>query len=163
MKAVLPVFRKCVPPLLAAVLLLASSCASHGPKSGIGRKFDEAASADLILRYCSDQTIFMLKPDGHEGVFYRIFDRDEICALDASRAGGRNLAVVVIGFNRTPAVESQIMDKWTATLADLNYRRVVFLRFRENEAVDGMRVVDERNLAAAELPAAVFRVALAAP
>lgn len=141
---------------VAAVAVLTCSCASMDSKSAVGRKFNEESFADLVLRYSSDQTIFMLKPDGHEGAFYRIFDREEICALDAQRAGRRELAVVLMGYNRAVAVEKQIKDEWVTTLSGLNYRRVVFLRCSDQDKVNGLRVIEDRLLAGAKPDQGMF-------
>ena len=85
------------------------SCASSGSRAG--RKFKDTASADLVIRYSSDQTIFVVKPDSRNGLFYRIFNRDEICALDATRTGPRDLAVVVIGLDRLPDAERELRER----------------------------------------------------
>ncbi|MEY4385465.1 MAG: hypothetical protein RLY20_748 [Verrucomicrobiota bacterium] len=133
--------------MLFAGAVFLSSCASSGYHTAEGRKFDEAEFADLVLKYASDQTIFMVKPDGHEGAFYRIFNRDEICALDAQRLGRRDMAVVMIGFNRDLAVEQQIKEEWVSSLTKLNYHRVVFLRSSDHNEVNGLRVIEDRSLA----------------
>lgn len=145
--------------VLVAGLLITCSCATNHQQASVGQKFKNADSADFIIRYSSDQTIFMLKPDGHTGPFFRIFNRDEICALDVNRPGARELAVVVIGYNRTPEVESQIKDSWVSALTNLKYRRVVFLRFTDRADVDSMRVVEERQLARSDSAPTGYQVA----
>jgi hypothetical protein len=154
--------RSAVPLMFVAGLLLLSSCAST-QHAGVGRKFKDTASANLVIRYASDQTIFMLKPDGHDGLFFRIFNRDELCAMDTSRTGSRELAVVVIGYNYLPETEQVIRDGWVESLAKLNYRRIVFLRFSEGKEVDDLRVIDERQLAATGTPPGYPQLASATP
>jgi len=137
------------PQLLLALPLLVSSCTTTDLDRAESRVFTEEAIADLVLKYSSDQTVFMLKPDGHDGAFYRVLNREQVRALDASRTGKRDLSVVVIGFNRAPAVEQQIKDSWAAMLADLKYRRVVFLRDADLDRSDGLRIIEERQLSLA--------------
>jgi hypothetical protein len=133
-----------------AGLLSLTSCATAPGEHALGPKFQEAHAANLVLRYSSDQTIFMLKPDGHDGPFYRIFTREEVCALDAQRIGRRDLAVVLLGFSRAPILERRIRDSWVASLGSLNYRRVIFLRSADHDQINGLRVIEDRALAKAD-------------
>ena len=130
--------------LLLALPSLLTSCATS-PASKAA-KFREENAASFVIRYNSDNTIFRIKPDGHEGPFQRIFTRKEIVGFDSKRKGDRNLAVVIIGFNRVEEVERQIKQSWTQTLAKMNYRRVVFLRFGEEETIDGLTIIEDRQL-----------------
>lgn len=128
---------------VTAILALTSSCATNS-QTAEGPKFYEADSANLVLRYSSDRAIFRIKPDGHEGNFYRIFSRQEICEADAKRSGQRDLAVVLIGYQFTPELDRQIKQGWVNTLTKLNYRRVVILRCGDSDQVNGLRVVEDR-------------------
>ena len=132
---------------LAGSLVLLTGCVVDQHAMS-GRKFHEEDAADLIIRYSSDNTIFRLKPDAHDGPFYRIFSRQELCDLDAQRVGARNLAVVVMGYSPFVEVERQIKQGWVDNLTRLNYRHVVFLRATEKYKVNGLRVVDEVDLSA---------------
>jgi hypothetical protein len=129
---------------LTGLLVLTTSCATTS-QTAEGPKFYEANSANLVLRYSSDRAIFRIKPDGHEGSFYHIFTRQEICEADAKRAGQRDLAVVLIGYQFTPELDRQIKQGWMDTLSKLNYRRVVILRSGDSDQVDGLRVVEDRQ------------------
>ena len=129
---------------LPGVLFLLTSCATN-PEYAEGPKFYEADAANLVLRYSSDKAIFRLKPDGQEGNFYHIYSRQEICEVDAKRAGQRDLAVVLIGHQFTPELDRQISQGWVSTLGKLNYRRVVVLRTGEKDQVNGLHVVTDRQ------------------
>lgn len=132
--------------LLLALPALLTSCATTSEFASDGAKFREQDAASFVIRYNSDSTIFRLKPDGHEGPFHRIYTRKELCDLDAERQGDRNIAAVIISYNRVAEVERQIKQGWIHTLGQMNYRRVVFLRAGEDEAVNGLRIVEDRLL-----------------
>jgi len=138
---------------LPGMLFLLSSCATN-PEVAEGPKFYEADAANLVLRYSSDKAIFRLKPDGRDGSFYHIYNRQEICELDAKRAGQRDLAVVLIGYQFTPELDRQIKQSWVNTLSKLNYRRVVILRCGQNDQVNGLHVVEDRQTAQVEVASA---------
>lgn len=148
---------------LPGMLFLLSSCATN-PQVAEGPKFYEADAANLVLRYSSDKAIFRLKPDGQDGNFYHIFSRQEICEADAKRAGQRDLAVVLIGYQFTPEMDRQIKQGWVDTLSKLNYRRVVILRCGESGQVNGLRVVEDRQnvrVVSASAPGGLGSMALA--
>lgn len=130
--------------LLLTLPLSLTSCATSSASKAA--KFREENTASFVIRYNSDNTIFRLKPDGHEGPFQRIFTRKEIVDFDSKRKGDRNLAVIIIGFNRVEEVERQIKQGWILTLAEMNYRRVVFLRFGEEETINGLTIIEDRQI-----------------
>lgn len=132
-----------LPGLLALACL--TSCSST-PKTAQGPRFFEEGAANLVIRYSSDTAIFRLKPDGHEGPFYRIYTREQLCQEDATRAGRRDLAVVLIGYQWTPELDLQVKQGWVETLRQLNYRRVVLLRSGSSDQVNGLRVVEDRQI-----------------
>lgn len=127
--------------VLPGAVFFLTSCTTPAPKV---TKFKEAAAADFVARYASDQTIYRLKPDAYEGKFYHIFTRQELCEADARRQGARNLAVVLIGYYWTPELDAQARQGWIDALARLNYRRVVILRASDSDQVDGLSVLDDR-------------------
>jgi hypothetical protein len=134
---------------LACAALLLSSCALD-QESGGGKvaKFYDADSANLIIRYSSDNTIYRIKPEGHDGEFYRLFTRDMICAEAAQTTGPKDLAVVIIGYNHSLEIEHQIISGWVEALRNLHYHRVVFLRARDSQQVDRLHVISDVPLIA---------------
>jgi hypothetical protein len=132
--------------VLSAFAMLATSCATRSGSAAVGHKFREEATASLIIKYSSDQTIYMLKPEAHDGPFYRIFSRDQFCDAVTRSGADRHLAVVVIGYHRNPAQEQQVKADWAQTLAKLSFHRVVFLRANNSDPVTSLRIVDESYL-----------------
>jgi len=129
---------------LTGILALTTSCATNS-ESASAPTFYEAEAANLVLRYSSDHAIFRIKPDGREGNFYHVYSRKEVCDTEAKRGGQRNLAVVLIGRQFTPELDRQLKQSWVDTLTKLNYRRVVVLRCGDNDQVNGLRVLEDRQ------------------
>lgn len=134
-------------PALAGMVVLLSGCATNSPYVADGPKFRQESSANLIVRYSSENTVFMLRPYAQEGPFQRIFTRQELCAEIAAQPGDRTLAVVVINNYRMLALEQQTKQRWVDSLSRLNYRRVVFLRGNERGNINGLRIVSDTLLA----------------
>ena len=132
---------------LAGALVVLSGCASNPHYVADGPRFHDEAAASLIVRYSSENTVFMLRPDGHEGPFQRIFSREELCGAVAGQPGERGLAVVIINHYRMRDLEQQAEQRWVESLNRLNYRRVVFLRGNGRGNINGLRIVSETLLA----------------
>jgi len=153
------IFRKVAANIFLAAAMLITSCATHTDSMTVGRKFNEENIASLIIRYSSDKTIYLLKPDTHDGLFYRILDRQQLCDAASNTQLDRDLAVVVIGYSRDPIIERQIRQGWIGTLANLNYRRVVFLRANDSDPVNTLRVVDDCSVVQLDVPAGQVQLA----
>ena len=93
--------------LIGAAMFLTSCATNPAAKVAESPKFQDESAADLVVHYSSDRTLYRLKPDAHEGAFYHIFNRQELCEQDAARAGKRDLAVVLIGYYPKPELEAQ--------------------------------------------------------
>jgi hypothetical protein len=152
---------RCALLALAGILALATSCATN--QQAAGPKFYEESAANLVIRYASDQAIFRLKPDGHDGPYYHVFNRQQLCEADARRAGQRDLAVVLIGWQWTPELDQKVKQGWVDSLAKLNYRRVVILRAGETDQVNGLRVIEDRQVAQAAVAPHEIGLVSAAP
>ena len=126
-------------PLSLAVLLLTSCATSRGPTASLPR-FTEEAQADIIIRYYSDDTSYVLKPFMTEGPFLTILKKDAVLAL-AKQQPGRQLAVVAMIHYGTEGQAEEVKHDWTTLLTDVGYRRIVFLRARNSMKVNGLPVL----------------------
>ena len=54
---------------------------------------------------------------------------------------------MLIGWQWTPELDRKIKQDWVDTLARLNYRRIVILRAAETDQINGLRVVEDRQVA----------------
>ena len=126
-------------PLSLVMLMLTSCATSRNPIAALPR-FSEEAQADLIIRYYSDDTSYVLKPVTTEGPFLTIFKKDAVLAL-AKQQPGRQLAVVALIHYGTESQADAVKHDWTNLLTEAGYRRIVFLRARNSMKVNGLPVL----------------------
>jgi hypothetical protein len=126
-------------PLLLAALLMTSCATSRTPITALPR-FSEEAQADLIIRYYSDDTSYVLKPVTTEGPFLTILKKDAVLAL-AKQQPGRQLAVVALIHYDAESQSEAVKLDWTTLLTEAGYQRVVFLRARNSMKMNGLPVL----------------------
>ena len=126
-------------PLLLVVLLLTSCATSRNPIAALPR-FGEEDQADLIIRYYSDDTSYVLKPTTTEGTFLTILKKDAVLAL-AKQQPSRQLAVVALIHYGAESQADTVKHDWTSLLTEAGYRRVVFLRARNSMKMNGLPVL----------------------
>jgi hypothetical protein len=103
-------------------------------------RFNEADQADLIIRYYSDDTSYVLKPAAMDGVFMTILKKDAVLAL-AKQQPGRQLAVVLLIHYTDEGKAEAVKKDWTSLLTESGYRRIVFLRAVNSMQVNGLPVL----------------------
>ena len=126
-------------PLSLAVLLLTSCATPQDPMAALPR-FNEADQADLIIRYYSDDTSYVLKPATMEGPFLTILRKDAVLAL-AKQQPGRQLAVVALIHYTAESQADAVKHDWTNLLTEAGYQRIVFLRARNSMKMNGLPVL----------------------
>jgi hypothetical protein len=120
---------------LLLVLLLATACST--PRTV---RFSEQDQADLIVRYYSDDTSYVLKPTQMEGAFLSVLDRDAVLNV-AKQQSGRQLAVVILITHHAEAGAETVKRRWTNMLTQVGYQRVIFLRASPGLRVNGLPVL----------------------
>jgi len=126
-------------PLLLSVLLL-TSCATFRKPMAARPRFGEEELANLIIRYYSDDTSYVLKPAMTEGSFLTILKKDAVLAL-AKEQPSRQLAVVVLIHYAAESQDEAVKHDWTSLLTEAGYQRVVFLRALNGMKVNGLPVL----------------------
>jgi hypothetical protein len=105
-------------------------------------RFAEGETSDLIVRFYSDDTSYLLKPSMMDGKFRAIYDRSTVLKV-AREQPGRELATVVLTHYPNSGDEEGAKVGWANDLKRLGYRRVVFLRGRNSMDVKGLTVLDD--------------------
>jgi HYDIN/CFA65/VesB-like, Ig-like domain len=105
-------------------------------------KFNEEDDADLIFRYYSDSTSYILKPAMMEGPYRTICDRSLVLKV-AVQQPRHDLAVVVLILYPSSGLEDPIKLAWVKELKALGYERVVFLRGLNKLRVKGLKVLPD--------------------
>ena len=126
-------------PLLLAMLLM-TSCATAPPPQAALPRFNEEAQADLIIRYYSDDTSYVLKPEMTEGPFLTILKKDAVLAL-AKQQLGRQLAVVALIHYSVDSQADAVKSDWTSLLTEAGYQRIVFLHARNSMKMNGLPIL----------------------
>jgi hypothetical protein len=133
---------------LALLAVLLTSCSSTAP-STTARRFNEGASANMVLRSYTWNSIHMTRPDTREGGYLPLMSRDEVAREVARRQVPRDLAVVTIGAAYGPDQLAVLARDWKQFLAAQGFRRVVILRSGFKQEIDGLLVVDDSVIAGA--------------
>jgi hypothetical protein len=124
---------------LLFVLLLATACSTSRTA-----RFSEQEKADLIVRYYSEDTSYVLKPSKMDGPFLSILNRDAV--LDVAKLQpGRQLAVVILIHYFNESEDESVKQKWTSLLKEAGYQRIVFLRGHNGMRVNGLAVLASRG------------------
>jgi hypothetical protein len=131
---------------LVAGLSLLTSCSAPSP-GAMRPRFTEEGSADLIARYYSDQTSYLLKPLMKDGSYRTVCDRARVLEL-AREQPRHELAVVVLIHYPSASTEEPVKLAWANDLRGLGYRRIVFLRGNNRMEVNGLPVLETPPAAA---------------
>jgi hypothetical protein len=134
---------------LSLICFWFSGCETARPAADTRSRFQEEASADLILRFSRWDTIYMTRPDLRVGGFLTVLTRASLEHQLKTQPLEHNLAVVVLGFRFSPEEEAQLAGEWNELLAGCGYRRVVILRTGRGKTTDGLLIVRDSGIAAA--------------
>ncbi len=126
-------------PFLLVLLVLTSCATSRFPWAGLPR-FHEQDQANFIVRYYSDDTSYVLKPQTTEGGFLTVLKKDAVLDV-AKRQADRQLAVVILIHYGADSQAEAVQDDWRNLLAQAGYQRIVFLRGERSTQVNGLRVL----------------------
>ena len=126
-------------PLLL-VALLVTSCSTPRALNSAGPRFSEEEQADVIIRYYTDDTSYVLKPATTDGPFLTILKKDAVLDL-AKQQPGRQMAVVVLIHYMSESQDKAVKQDWTSLLTKTGYRRIVFLRGLNSMKVNGLAVL----------------------
>jgi len=123
-------------PLLL-VALVATACSTSRTPPVV--RFYEQDKANLIIRYYTDDTSYVLKPTTKEDSFWSVLKIDAVLNV-ARQQPDRQLAVVILIHYTAEREAAKVKDKWTNLLTELGYQRVVFLRSAGGMQADGLPV-----------------------
>jgi len=146
-------------PVLA--LLFATACTSPKPDPKPMNQVDDshcapftdAKSANLVLEYYRPDTIYMKRPDAHEGPFLTIFTTNNIASEVKRRVPQHDCAAIVLGYIYTPEQEQTLFKNWEGIMRDCGFQRVVFLRAgRHPGKIDGLPVLHDSAIAGLNEP-----------
>ena len=125
---------------LPLVMFLLTSCATpRSPEAALPR-FYEQDQANFIVRYYSDDTSYVLKPQMTEGPFLTVLKKDAVVEA-AKQQPGRQLAVVLLMHYGAASIAEEVKQNWKRLLTGAGYQRVVFLRAVNSMQVNGLPIL----------------------
>jgi hypothetical protein len=111
-------------------------------------RFKEEKHANVVIRYYSDETSYMIKPLKMEGPFRTICDRQYVLQLAAEQPK-HDLGVVMLVHYDDLAREEAVKAGWVEDLRKLHYQRIVFVRADYEMHANGLPIISE----SAQVPA----------
>jgi hypothetical protein len=123
---------------LLFVMLLGTACST--PRTSASFRFNEQDQADLIVRYYTDDTSYVVKPVAKDGLFFSVLRKNAVIDL-ARQQASRDLAVVILIHYPNQDQDSAIREDWARRLAEAGYQRVVFLRSAGGTKVKNLPVL----------------------
>jgi hypothetical protein len=124
--------------------LLLTSCATQNSSRATLRRFNEQEKANLVVRYYTDLTSYVLKPEKMDGPFLSVLDKDAVLTV-AKQQPGRELAVVILIHYTDEGQATAVKHEWSSLLTKVGYERVVFLRGLNGMRVNGLPVLASGN------------------
>jgi hypothetical protein len=103
-------------------------------------QFGEQDQANLIVRYYSDDTSYVVKPAMTDGAFLSVLKKDAVVDV-AKEQPARDLAVVILVYYPDEGQDAAVREQWTALLNHAGYQRVMFLRSLGGTKVNGLPVL----------------------
>jgi hypothetical protein len=123
---------------LLFVVFLATACST--PRTPPVARFYEQEKANLIVRYYTDDTSYVLKPAMTEGSFLSVLKQDAVVNV-AKQQPDRQLAVVILVHYTSEGQAAKVKAKWTNLLTAAGYQRVVFLHALGGIQVNGLPIL----------------------
>ena len=123
---------------LLFIVLLATACST--PQTSQVVRFHEQDQANIIVRYYSDETSYVVKPQKTEGGFLSIFRRGDVLDM-ARKLPDRELAVVILIHYPSQDTADAVRTKWASQLTGLGYQRAVFLGGSNSSQIDGLPIL----------------------
>lgn len=123
---------------LLFLALLTTSCST--PRAARVQRFNEHDYANLVVRYYTDDTSYVLKPAATDGPFLSVLNKEAVLEV-AKRQPGRQLAVVIMIHHGAQSEVERVRHKWEDLLTAVGYERVVFLRASKGMQVNGLPVL----------------------
>lgn len=133
--------------LLSGLSLLSCGCATSSSSRAAHPRFHEASSANAVLQFASWDYTFMLKPRYEDHGFLNRLPRDRVGpVLDSLNVTQRDLAVVVVGWNRGQQELAELSHEWRVILGGCGFHRVVLLKSNGSKELNGAFIVDDSIL-----------------
>jgi hypothetical protein len=123
--------------------LTVSGCYSPPQGKDTAQLFHEADSVNVVLRFYTWNTFYIVQPNFREGGFLRPLKSRDLGGAFSSLKLRRDMAVVLIGTSYRGVNLTRSVDDWKVVLAQHGFRRVVFLRDNDENKLDGLPIIED--------------------
>ena len=129
---------------VSLLLMLVLSAACSTPRTPHLGRFKQEEQANLVVRYYSDDTSYVLKPAITNGSFLTVLSKNAVLDV-AKQQRSRKLAAVILVHYKAECECQAVRKDWAGLLQAAGYQRVVFLRAPGNMQVDRLPILEERR------------------
>ena len=130
--------------LLAVFSLFIAGCATTQQSASNVRRFNEARSASVVLRFSSWDYTFLVQPFYCDnGGFLQQLKHDDIRPTVQRLNVSHDMAVVTVGWNYQDEVLDKVVSDWKSILDGCGFRRIVFLRATADQSLNGAVVIED--------------------
>ena len=124
---------------LLLLLLFATACSS--PRTPHLGRFKQEEQANLVVRYYTDDTSYVLKPVTKNGEFLTVLNKAAVIEL-AKQQPERELAVVILIHYTAEDEAEAVKHDWVKLLKEVGYERIVFLRASSGMKINGLSILE---------------------
>ena len=115
---------------------------SEGGGGSSGRFTDEA-SVNIVFRFYQWDNVYIIKPDYRTDGYLNFLTVDNLETAMTELHVPRDTAVVLMGWNYDARDVAANVEKWKTILASYGFRRVVCLRDRDRDKLNGLSVIND--------------------
>jgi hypothetical protein len=117
-----------------------------GSSSTAGPRFHDQAAVNAVLQFASWDYTFLVQPRYSENGFLQQVRRDNISQVFTRMNVPRGTAVVVVGWTYNGDVLNQLVADWKSILTGCGFQRVVILRAKPGDRLNGSVIIDDSTL-----------------
>jgi hypothetical protein len=136
--------------LAFALVLCAAGCVTYSPEylgSSVGSpRFHDETQVNAVLQFSSWDWTFLVRPEYSRNGFLERVQPDTISQVLDRMNVQRGTAVVVVGWTYNGEVLDKVVTDWKSILGRCGFQRVVVLRAREGNGLNGSVIIDDSIL-----------------
>jgi hypothetical protein len=135
--------------LSLSFVMFVSSCATTSTTSQVNDgvpHFQEDASVNAVLQFSSWDYTFLTRPQYAEGGYLQQVRRENIGKVMEQLKIRRGTAAVVVGWTYTGEILDKVVSDWKTILSGCGFERVVILRAKLGNNLNGSIIIDDSTL-----------------
>jgi hypothetical protein len=139
--------------LLAGLFALTGCTSTRQDPLARFKHFRDADQADAVIKHDSWDYTFVLHPPVTEDGYRRILKAEEVGGVIRNQANQLALAVILVGWQYSPADHYRIGQRWNELLQAEGFQRVVCIKTVNEKKLNGSPVVYDSAVAGTRVAA----------